>query len=141
VLKTEMPIVLVRSLALPKLKIYTTVSLLLVSGCLYYAFDVVRTDPEWKTHQNTSHHSTRPSSLLKSSSEVISIVANSDILSSLKSSLSATDENEELEASHQDILNEASPNKTNSLVNLFEDVASFMVQEPICIWVSKTYTY
>lgn len=136
-----MPIVLVRSLALPKLKIYTTISLLLLSGCLYYAFDVVRTDPEWKIHQNTSHHSSpRSGSLLKSSSDVISIVANSDILSSLKTSLLPSDENDELEAmrqnEHQDMMNEVSPNDTSSLVNLFEDVASFMTQEPICIWVS-----
>lgn len=130
-----MPIALVRSISLPNLKIYTTVSLLLVSGCLYYAFDVVRTDPQWKLHHNTSFHSsTRPSSLLKSSNDAIAVLTNSDLLSSLTSSL-ASAESEKEEIPQENIFE--SVNGTSSFTNQLKDVVSFMTHEPICIWVSQ----
>lgn len=136
-----MPIALVRSISLPNLKIYTTISLLLVSGCLYYAFDVVRTDPQWKLHHNTSHHATsRPSSLLKSSNDAIAVLTNSDLLSSLSSSLTTTDEKEKPDASREDqqgnIFEEANVNETSTFATQLKDVVSFMTHEPICIWVS-----
>lgn len=137
-----MPIAaLVRSISLPNLKIYTTVSLLLVSGCLYYAFDVVRTDPQWKLHHNTSHHSTSrsSSSLLKAASDASSVLSNSD-LSSLTSSLVMAEEKEELvrerDNQHDNIFDESNLNETGSLTSQLKDVVSFMTHEPVCIWVS-----
>jgi hypothetical protein len=130
-----MPIALVRSISLPNLKIYTTISLLLVSGCLYYAFDVVRTDPQWKLHHNTSYHSsTRPASLLKSSNDAIAVLTNSDLLSSLTSSLTAEKE------APSNIFEEATGvgNDTSSFTSQLKDVVSFMTHEPVCIWVSLT---
>jgi hypothetical protein len=133
-----MPIALVRSISLPNLKIYTTISCLLLSGCLYYAFDVVRTDPQWKLHHNTSHHSTsRSTSILKSSNDAIAVLTNSELLSSLTSSLASDDK----EATNRDepsenIFDEAQQNETSSLTSQLKDVASFMTHEPICIWVS-----
>lgn len=129
-----MPIALVRSISLPNLKIYTTISLLLVSGCLYYAFDVVRTDPQWKLHHNTSYHSpTRPSSLLKSSNDAIAVLTNSDLLSSLTSSLAS------VESEKEESLQEETTgvNGTSSFTSQLKDVVSFMTHEPVCIWVSQ----
>lgn len=134
-----MPIALVRSISLPNLKIYTTISLLLVSGCLYYAFDVVRTDPQWKLHYNSSHFSSsRPASLLKTSNDAISALTSSDLLSSLTSSLTSSDESEDHETSdHEKIFEEGSYNETNSFGSQLRDVFSFMTHEPVCIWVSS----
>lgn len=137
-----MPIALVRSISLPNLKIYTTISLLLVSGCLYYAFDVVRTDPQWKLHHNTSHHSaSRPTSLLKSSNDAISVLTNSDLLSSLSSSLTTSEEKVVARKADQqeNIFNEANLNDTSSFTDQLKDVVSFMTHEPICIWVSLRF--
>lgn len=135
-----MPIALVRSISLPNLKIYTTLSLLLVSGCLYYAFDVVRTDPQWKLHHNATHHTTsRPASLLKSSNDAISVLTNCELLTSLTSSLAASDDNEQPhnnEDQHENIFEEVNLNDTNSFANQLKDVFSFMTHEPVCIWVS-----
>lgn len=134
-----MPIALVRSISLPNLKIYTTISLLLVSGCLYYAFDVVRTDPQWKLHYNSSHFATsRPTSLLKTSNDAISALTNSELLSSLTSSLTA-DEKEDPEIENaESIFEETNFNGTNTFSSQLKDVASFMTHEPVCIWVSET---
>ena len=133
-----MPIALVRSISLPNLKVYTTISLLLVSGCLYYAFDVVRTDPQWKLHHNTSYHSsTRPSSLLKSSNDAIAVLTNSDLLSSLTSTLTSG-ESEKDETPHENLFEETAGtvNGSISFTTQLKDVVSFMTHEPICIWVS-----
>lgn len=133
-----MPIALVRSISLPNLKVYTTVSLLLVSGCLYYAFDVVRTDPQWKLHHNTSYHSsTRPSSLLKSSNDALAVLTNNDLLSSLTSSLTSGESDKE-EAPQENLFEEPAGNinASSSFTHQLKDVVSFMTHEPICIWVS-----
>lgn len=132
-----MPIALVRSISLPNLKIYTTISLLCLSGCLYYAFDVVRTDPQWKLHHNTSHHTTsRPSSLLKPSNDAIAVLTSSDLLSSLSSSLASSDHTEETEKNQEEHLFDESNLNETTLTNQLKDVMSFMCHETICIWVS-----
>lgn len=116
-----MPIALVRSISLPNLKIYTACSLLLVSGCLYYAFDVVRTDPQWKLHYNSSQlSSSRPSSLL----------------SSLTSSLAASKQTDDQDGKHEGLFDETGFNDTNTISSQLKDVVSFMFHEPVCIWVS-----
>ncbi|KAG5677575.1 hypothetical protein PVAND_007324 [Polypedilum vanderplanki] len=147
-----MPIALVRSISLPNLKIYTTISLLLVSGCFYYAFDVVRTDPHWKIHQNLTNNYaiTRPN-LLKQSSDAVSALTNSEILSTLtssssqsvdedKSSETVNDVNQEIlrDNSNKNLFEDESmvQNDTNSLVYQLKEVAQFMTHEPICIWIA-----
>jgi hypothetical protein len=138
-----MPIALVRSISLPNLKIYTTISCLLLSGCLYYAFDVVRTDPQWKLHHNTSHHSaSRASSILKSPNDAIAVLTNSDLLSSLTSSSLTSKDDKEPAPSNRDeprenIFDESNVNETSSFTNQLKDVVSFMTHEPVCIWVSR----
>ena len=136
-----MPIALVHSISLPNLKIYTTISLLLLSGCFYYAFDVVRTDPHWKLHQNLTNNFaiTRPN--LKQSSDGL---ADNEIISSLKSSLEQTSEEVDKgdivdviqEKIQESIFDESSLNQTQTLVDQLKEVAQFMTHEPICIWVS-----
>lgn len=146
-----MPIALVRSISLPNLKIYTTISLLLVSGCFYYAFDTVRTDPQWKLHQNSSHNYaiSRSSSIAKQqqSSSVDDVgssvvLTNSDTLSSSlpsddknKISMENEDEEEKLESDSQ-MFEELNQNETSTLVSQLKDVIQFMTHEPVCIWVS-----
>ena len=135
-----MPIALVRSISLPNLKIYTTISLLLVSGCLYYAFDVVRTDPQWKLHHNTSHHPTsRPASLLKSSNDAISALTHSELMTSLSLTASEKEikDSSKTEEQPEKMFGEVNLNKNSSFTNQLKDVFSFMTQEPVCIWVSR----
>ena len=146
-----MPIALVRSISLPNLKIYTTISLLLVSGCFYYAFDTVRTDPHWKLHQNSSHNyaiSRSSSSVLKhqqQSSDVESDLTSSvDILSSDdKNDVRSVDTNieEKLQEQPSSFFDEINQNETSSLVSQLKDVVQFMTHEPICIWVSANFCF
>lgn len=143
-----MPIALVHSISLPNLKIYTTISLLLVSGCFYYAFDVVRTDPHWKLHQNLTNNIAiaRPN-LKQQSSDALT---DSEIISSLKSSLEQQTEADKSDLNDQVIqekihesvfVDETSQNHTNSLVNQLREVAQFMTHEPICIWTLINMAY
>lgn len=141
-----MPIALVHSISLPNLKIYTTISLLLVSGCFYYAFDVVRTDPHWKLHQNLTNNFAiaRPNLKQQQSSDAL---ADNEIISSLKSSLEQTSEEVDKGEMAVDVvipeklpesvfIDESSLNQTQTLVDQLKEVAQFMTHEPICIWVS-----
>ena len=141
-----MPIALVHSISLPNLKIYTTISLLLVSGCFYYAFDVVRTDPHWKLHQNLTNNFaiTRPNLKQQHSGDAL---ADNEIISSLKSSLEQTNEEIEKvdtieviqEKIQETLFDESNQNQTTTLVNQLKEVAQFMTHEPICIWVSLVF--
>jgi hypothetical protein len=139
-----MPIALVHSISLPNLKIYTTISLLLVSGCFYYAFDVVRTDPHWKLHQNLTNNFaiTRPNLKQQQSSDAL---VDNEIISSLKSSLEqqASEEIDKIdtveiiqEKIQESVFDESNQNQTITLVSQLKEVAQFMTHEPICIWVS-----
>lgn len=136
-----MPIALVRSISLPNLKIYTTISLLLVSGCFYYAFDTVRTDPHWKLHQNSSHNYAISRLKHQHSSAVDNVetsLANSEILTTTdeKSKTSDSVEMEEEKLETPPLFEEISQNETSTLVSQLKDVIQFMTHEPICIWVS-----
>lgn len=147
-----MPIALVRSISLPNLKIYTTISLLLVSGCFYYAFDTVRTDPHWKLHQNSSHNyaiSRSSASVLKhqqQSSNIESELANNVDISSSddKNDIRSADTSiveEKSQEQHSLFFNEINQNETSSLVSQLKDVVQFMTHEPICIWVSTNLRF
>jgi hypothetical protein len=128
-----MPIALVRSFSPPNLKIYTTISILLVSLCFYYAFETVR-NPDWLQNRYNSSQLASRSIFLKSSSDVISVLsAKNDILSSLSSSVENSDSviyNDEIE----------NKNVSRSMMKHLQDVLIFMSHEPICIWVSQQTT-
>jgi hypothetical protein len=132
-----MPIALVRSISLPNLKIYTTISLLLVSGCFYYAFDTVRTDPQWKLHQNSSHYSISRSTILKQqqqqqqSTSIENIVVESAPADKIEHVIA-----EEKLLEPPIFFDEINQNETSTLVSQLKDVVQFMTHEPVCIWVS-----
>jgi hypothetical protein len=143
-----MPIAIVRSLSLPNLKIYTTISLLLVSGCVYYSFNVVK-DPNWKLQNNTTihlHQHASPQSILsKSSNDAVSTVAEHLISSLTKASSSSESDTDEVK---EQVVELEKPvidnlpvmnltfNETRTFTTHLRDTFSFMSQEPICIWVS-----
>lgn len=131
-----MPIALVHSISLPNLKIYTTISLLLLSGCFYYAFDVVRSDPQWNQNLTSNFAITRPN-LKQQSGDAL---ADSELISSLKSSLEqANDLSQEKIQQESSVFEESNQNHTQTLANQLKDVAQFMTHEPICIWVSFVF--
>lgn len=130
-----MPIALVRSFSPPNLKIYTTVSVLLVSLCFYYAFESVR-NPDWMQQRyNTSQLATR-SMFLKSSGDVISVLSKNDILSSL--SQQSDEETDDVDVNDSEIIYESESRNVSSrtMMKQLRDVLIFMSHEPICIWVS-----
>lgn len=132
-----MPIALVRSFSPPNLKIYTTVSVLLVSLCFYYAFETVR-HPDWMQNRyNTSQLASR-SIFLKSSSDVISVLSKNDILSSLSSPTTDDIDNGDTiiyggdESENRNV-------SSRTVIKHLQDVLVFMSHEPICIWVSLMF--
>lgn len=151
-----MPIALIRAISLPNLKIYTTISLLLVSGCIYYAFNVTA-DPYWKLQHNSTVSNNHQSTLLKSSNDAVSTVAsiltNTDLLSSLtaanlpeahviEGNAEAAESSTVAEKPLTDsILDNIFINESRPLSTHIKDIISFMSQEPICIWVSLKKKY
>lgn len=138
-----MPIALIRSISLPNLKIYTTISLLLVSGCIYYSFNVVTTDPHWKLQSNAtaaSGHSAQKSQN-DAVASVTSLLTNTDLLASLlpREDTKRNDENAESILNDGNLFDNVDYNDTNTFTAQLKDVVSFMGQEPVCIWVSTNY--
>lgn len=132
-----MPIALVRSFSPPNLKIYTTVSVLLLSLCFYYAFETVR-HPDWMQQRyNTSQLASR-SIFLKSSGDVISVLSKNDILSSLSQ---ADEDDVDVDVSDNEMVYESESENRNvssrTVMKHLRDVLIFMSHEPICIWVSR----
>ena len=62
-----MPIVLNGSLPLPNIKVYTTISILLVSCSVYFAINVT-SDPLWRQHNNITTNNVNPMLTAPSSS-------------------------------------------------------------------------
>lgn len=139
-----MPIALIRSISLPNLKIYTTVSLLLVSGCIYYSFNAVTSDPHWKLQSNAT--ATGGHSVLKSQKDAVSSVTSLLINTDLLVSLLPRDESKrngggegEPKLQEQNIFDNVDYNDTNSFTAQLKNVVSFMSEEPVCIWVSSYF--
>lgn len=132
-----MPIALIRSISLPNLKIYTTISLLLVSGCIYYSFNVVTTDPHWKLQSNATvagGHSAQKSQN-DAVASVTSLLTNTDLLASLLPREDNTKRND-ADNAESILFDNVDYNDTNTFTAQLKDVVSFMGQEPVCIWVS-----
>lgn len=102
-----MPVILLDRLPLPSLRVYTAVSVLLLSASVYYAVQVT-SDPNWKTNFT----STAPSS----------DTGASYFMKAVGNELGNT--------------NTYSTNDTRSYRHHFTEVVTFMIQEPHCIWVS-----
>lgn len=165
-----MPNVLLDRISLPNLRLYTSVSVVLVSCCLYYAISAT-SDPFWRLDNNTTA-SDSFFSLNTDSQHVAEHVANGPDLSNILT----TDKKDTADAGsiltgwngmvdhnvqqqppspspspHQhQVVNQIFSqftadqrkmfNDTRTIGTKFKDVVSFMVQEPICVWVS-TFTF
>lgn len=137
-----MPNVILDRIPLPNLRLYTSVSVMLVSCCIYYAITAT-SDPFWRLDNNT----TVADSLFSLSADT-TVGDNADNLlvntngakESVESRLDPSANGQQQVAST--VFQYISPdqrklfNDTRTIGNKFKDVVSFMVQEPICIWVS-----
>lgn len=169
-----MPNVLLDRISLPNLRLYTSVSVLLVSCCIYYAITSTA-DPFWRLDNNATTSESFFTLNAESLIGVNSGVAPDDhhhhhadniLVAALKKAVSADGDNaiaaesataaaewngdadEHQQQQQQNQLNSKifsfiSPdqrklfNDTRTIGNKFKDVVYFMMQEPICIWVSR----
>lgn len=102
-----MPVILLDRILLPSLRVYTAISVLLLSISVYYAVQVT-SDPNWKTNSTSA------------SSQGLG--AGSSTLHDRE--LNQTDSNH-------------ARNDTRTLINQITETITFMIQEPLCIWVSN----
>lgn len=163
-----MPNVLLDRISLPNLRLYTSVSVVLVSCCLYYAISAT-SDPFWRLDNNTTASDSFFSLNTDSNPHVAENVAvNGADLGSILTDKKDTDgsiltgwngivdhhmQQQSLSPSpHQhQVVNQIFSqftadqrklfNDTRTIGTKFKDVVSFMVQEPICVWVSTYYFY
>lgn len=136
-----MPNVLLDRISLPNLRLYTSVSVLLVSSCLYYAISST-SDPFWRLDNNvTATDSFFP---LANTDTTIGSNPNTDVDDLLIDRKESADKNILLVANNiNQIFTYITPdqrklfNDTRTIGTKFKDVVAFMVQEPVCIWVSR----
>lgn len=127
-----MPNVLLDRISLPNLRLYTSISVLLVSSCLYYAISST-SDPFWRLDNNV----TASDSFFSLTTTDPTTISNAGIDDLLKE----TDTTATVNGINQ-IFTYITPdqrklfNDTRTIGTKFKDVVSFMVQEPVCIWVS-----
>lgn len=158
-----MPIVLNSSIPFPNLTIYTSISVLLVSSCFYYAITVT-SDPNWKLETNSTLFSNRHGdssleeilSLQDEINEKETIMENFNnlqetILAAIK--VTHRDEEVDLDAIPTEMRPSLEPHAAGTqqkpfgtvaplsadrnLKSRLKDVLAFMLQEPMCIWVSN----
>lgn len=130
--RTKMPTIILDRIPLPNLKVYTSVSVLLVSFCVYFAIDSTK-DPDWRLLLNST-----------SSDDDVGFVDSK--LMDDESLIKLTDSEMQSELSdvidrnvYMNILSDTTPvhgNQTRSLGGQLKDVMDFMFQEPVCVWVS-----
>lgn len=151
-----MPNVLLDRISLPNLRLYTSVSVALVSCCLYYAITST-SDPFWRLDNNTTA-SDSFFSLNTENLHIVDSVVNGPVLSSIltdkkdaEGSILASwnglvEKQQQQQPNQQQVVNQIFSqftadqrkllNDTRTIGAKFKDVVAFMVQEPICIWVS-----
>lgn len=125
-----MPTIILDRIPLPNLKIYTSVSVLLVSFCVYFAINSTK-DPDWRLSINSTSVDTISGSKLMNDESLLKI-PQSDL----------SDVNVINADSYMNILPDAkilNGNQTRSLGGQLKDVMDFMFQEPVCIWVSFNF--
>lgn len=155
-----MPNVLLDRISLPNLRLYTSVSVVLVSCCLYYAISAT-SDPFWRLNNNTTA-SDSFFSLNTDYNHVIDPITNgaNNDLNNVITEKKDTDESiligwngiidhhmqQQPQPHQQQMVNQIFSqftadqrklfNDTRTIGTKFKDVVSFMVQEPVCVWVS-----
>lgn len=121
-----MPSEILSRIPLPSLRVYTSFSVLLLAGCLYYSFSVT-SDPTWKDNVNITSHHLPPEINLpvegggggeESVRVVVEDVAVVAEIIAAGSRLGGED------------------GDFRSILDHMRDIMSFMGQEAICIWVS-----
>lgn len=123
-----MPTIILDRIPLPNLKVYTSVSVLLVSFCVYFAVNSTK-DPDWRLLLNSTSVDGFVDSKLMDDESLIKLT-DSELH---RDSDDMMDRN-----NYMNILsNEAtlSGNQTRSLGGQLKDVMDFMCQEPVCVWV------
>lgn len=150
-----MPNVWLDRISLPNLRLYTSVSVVLVSCCLYYAISAT-SDPFWRLDNNITA-SDSFFSLNTESNPFVDHVANTLDFSNILSDKKDADENiltgsngivdHHVQPNQQHVVNQIFSqftadqrklfNDTRTIGTKFKDVVSFTVQEPICVWVSN----
>lgn len=154
-----MPNVLLDRISLPNLRLYTSVSVVLVSCCLYYAISAT-SDPFWRIHNNTTV-SDSFFSLSSDSPHVADQMTSGPDLSNTKETdvkgiistgwNSMSDQHQQQPHQQHQVVNQIFSqftadqrklfNDTRTIGTKFKDVVSFMVQEPVCIWVSTNLVF
>lgn len=124
-----MPTIILDRIPLPNLKIYTSVSVLLVSCCVYFAVNSTK-DPDWRLLLNATSVDGFVDSKLMDDESLIKL-SNDELNSELNDVI---DRNV-----YMNIMSDAptlSGNHTRSIGGQLKDVMDFMFQEPVCVWVS-----
>lgn len=113
-----MPVILVDRLPLPSLKTYTVISVALLSCSVYYAVQVT-SDVNWKANATASHEAMATSASMGKLGE-----------SSFNPSQSTS--------TKETVSTQAAPvfKSKPTLGAQITEVVTYMVQEPLCIWVS-----
>lgn len=160
-----MPNVLLDRISLPNLRLYTSVSVVLVSCCLYYAISAT-SDPFWRLNNNTTasdsffslntdyNHGVEPIANHAGdlNADVIVATDKKDTDGSILTGWNGIiDHHMQQQPHQQQVVNQIFSqftadqrklfNDTRTIGTKFKDVVSFMVQEPICVWVSESYYY
>ncbi len=125
-----MPTIILDRIPLPNLKIYTSVSVLLVSFCVYFAVNSTK-DPDWRLLLNATSVDGFVDSKLMDDESLIKLTNNE---------LDSSELSDVIERNvYMNILSDATTlngNQTRSLGGQLKDVMDFMFQEPVCVWVS-----
>lgn len=107
-----MPVTLVDRLPLPNLKVYTAGSVLLLSVAVYYALSVT-SDPSWRVNATLQRQ------------DGMAGEAEGELARAVQPVVAPLND---------------SANATRNLTEHFVEVMTFMMQEPLCMWVSTPYT-
>lgn len=126
-----MSTVLLDRIPLPNFKIYTTISVLFVSACVYYAINIT-SDPYWRLQNNSTNPDDLSTGLLENT-----IIGADGLLKAAVEGLNKL-ESRVLISNRilSDGVQEEDEGDSRSFTGQAKDVIAFMSQEPICIWVS-----
>lgn len=145
-----MPNALLDRITLPNLRLYTSVSVVLVSCCLYYAISAT-SDPFWRLNNNTTASDSFFALNTDGSHGALDLIMNFELNDKFvpndEHQILTTGSNgiEPQQQQQQQVVNQIFSqftadqrklfNDTRTIGTKFKDVVSFMVQEPICVWV------
>lgn len=127
-----MPSEILSRIPLPSLRVYTSISLLLVAGCVYYSFNVT-SDPSWKQNVNITLHYP-PVSLDNGPTTTTTGEGGALDGLSVDHQLAVKEDVEKVMVGP-----EYYDGDYRTVMDQLQDMMSFMGQEAICIWVSQEW--